>query len=433
MSRSRPYELGRYDLAAFMSFACYAGCSVIIPLSLVQMARDLGFALESGGMAAGGALQGIRSVAMVAAMAGCGFAAGRYGMRRLMGAAMLCMGTGIALTAFSPSYLFLLPLLMLAGLGEGLIEGIATPFVQALHPRESGRYVNTAHSFWSVGLFVFVLAGGALLGRQISWRAVLGITGLITLVPALLFLWREHPDKRYPEEKQTASAAVVWQRVAAIARTPKFWCFFVVMFLNGGSEFCLTFWAASFIQLNFQASAWAGGMGTALLAAGMFCGRSGAGLLVKQSHLKHLLLWSALGTIPVALAILLIRPENFAVSSHALYALYPCLFLAGVGVAPFWPTTQVYCTDRLPHLDSTMVFVILSCAGIPGCGFFSWLMGVIGDHYGLRTSFWLVPATLIGIAAIILAEGFLLPRRKGAIQAGAEAPLAEATADDGNG
>ena len=60
-------------------------------------------------------------------------------------------------------------------------------------------------------------------------------------------------------------------------------------------------------------------------------------------------------------------------------------------------------------------------------------MGVIGDHYGLRTSFWLVPATLIGIAAIILAEGFLLPRRKGAIQAGAEAPLAEATAGDGNG
>ncbi|HPY90732.1 MAG TPA: hypothetical protein PLT23_08395, partial [Lentisphaeria bacterium] len=107
-----------------MSFACYAGCSVIIPLSLVQLARDLDFALESGGMAAGGFLQGVRSVAMVIAMAGCGFAAGRFGMRKLMGAAMIFMGAGIALTAFSPNYLCLLPLLMLAGLGEGLIEGI---------------------------------------------------------------------------------------------------------------------------------------------------------------------------------------------------------------------------------------------------------------------------------------------------------------------
>lgn len=429
MSRSRPYKLGRYDLAAFMSFACYAGCSVIIPLSLVQLARDLDFALESGGMAAGGFLQGVRSVAMVIAMAGCGFAAGRFGMRKLMGAAMIFMGAGIALTAFSPNYLCLLPLLMLAGLGEGLIEGIATPFVQVLHPEESGRYVNTAHSFWSVGLFVFVLAGGALLGRQVSWRIVLGVTGLITLIPALLFLWREHPDKRYPEAKETTSAAVVWQRVIAIVRTPKFWCFFIVMFLNGGSEFCLTFWAASFIQLNFSASAWAGGIGTALLAAGMFCGRSGAGWLVKQSHLKHLLLWSALGTIPVALAILLIRPENFSTPAHALYALYPCLFLAGVGVAPFWPTTQVYCTDRLPHLDSTMIFVLLSCAGIPGCGFFSWLMGVVGDRYGLRASFWLVPATLAGIAAIILVEGFLLPSQKNAIQVSAKEPLATTTGE----
>ena len=163
----------------------------------------------------------------------------------------------------------------------------------------------------------------------------------------------------------------------------------------------------------------------------MFCGRSGAGWLVKQSHLKHLLLWSALGTIPVALAILLIRPENFSTPAHALYALYPCLFLAGVGVAPFWPTTQVYCTDRLPRLDSTMIFVLLSCAGIPGCGFFSWLMGVVGDHYGLRASFWLVPATLAGIAAIILVEGFLLPSRKSAIQVSAEEPLAT-TAGESN-
>ena len=39
----------------------------------------------------------------------------------------------------------------------------------------------------------------------------------------------------------------------------------------------------------------------------------------------------------------------------------------------------------------------------------------------------------VGIAAIILAEGFLLPRRKGASQIVAAAPLAETPAGDGNG
>ena len=68
--------------------------------------------------------------------------------------------------------------------------------------------------------------------------------------------------------------------------------------------------------------------------------------------------------------------------------------------------------------------------GHSGCGFFSWLMGVIGDRYGLRASFWLARPPS-GIAAIILVEGFLLPSRKNAIQVSAEEPLVT-TAGDSN-
>ena len=47
---------GRYDYAAFTSFFAYAAGSVVVPVALVSLARDLGFSLEQGGMTAGGAL-----------------------------------------------------------------------------------------------------------------------------------------------------------------------------------------------------------------------------------------------------------------------------------------------------------------------------------------------------------------------------------------
>ena len=49
-------RFGRYDYAAFATFVAYAACSLVVPIVLVTMARDLGFPLDRGGMTAGGGL-----------------------------------------------------------------------------------------------------------------------------------------------------------------------------------------------------------------------------------------------------------------------------------------------------------------------------------------------------------------------------------------
>ncbi len=391
-------RFGRYDYAAFWSFFCYAGCSLSIPVALVTMARALGFPLESGGMGAGGMLQVVRSASMVAAMLGCGFAAGRFGKRRTLGWAVALMGSGVVLCALANSYLPLLLALLAAGLGGGVLEGIGTPFVETLHRREPGRYVNIAHSFWSVGIFCCVLGVGALLAWGVSWRIVVAGSGLLCVIPVWLLLNERGVRRRYPEEASGLSYADVVRRSAAIARSPHFWWFFFIMFLAGGVEFGLTFWVASFIQLDFSAGAWAGGVGTAMLAAGMFCGRYGSGVLVRQHRLRRLVVGCALAGLPVTVAMLLVGPGMLGV-------LFALLFLAGICVGPFWPAIQVYCTDRLPQLDSTLIYIYLSCAGIPGCGFFTWLMGAIADRWSLRAAFLLEPLTLALLAAALVAEG----------------------------
>ncbi len=397
----RKLAFGHYDYASFTSFFAYAAGSVVVPVALVSLADDLGFSLAKGGMTAGGALHVGRTIPLVGSMLFCGFAAGRWGKRRTMGVAAALMGLGVLLCALAPGYAVLFLALMVAGAGEGVIEGLTTPFVQDLHPQEPGRYINFAHSFWSVGVLVTVLVTGSLISLGVPWRLLVGTAAGIALVAAVLFLLPPGHGQPCPEHPEPLHWTVVWGHARDILRLPKFWLFFAAMFVAGGGEFCLTFWCASFIQLDFRGAAWAGGVGTACFAAGMFLGRTGCGWLIRQDQLKPLVIYSALAGTGITLLF------PFLTNLWLLFAL---LFLAGIATAPFWPSVQSYCCDCLPGTDATMLFILLSCAGIPGCGFFTWLMGCLGDQTGdLRTAFYLVPACYLLLAGLVAVSG---PARK---------------------
>lgn len=84
--------------------------------------------------------------------------------------------------------------------------------------------------------------------------------------------------------------------------------------------------------------------------------------------------------------------------------IFSAAFLAGVSIACFWPSIQAYAVIRITHLDSTAAFILMSCAGIPGFGLISFIMGIIGDKAGLNKSFFLVPALLAFLALTVLIE-----------------------------
>jgi len=171
----RKIKLGRYDFAGYGAFTMYSVCSLSIPLMIVAIGKSLDFPLDDGGMAAGGVLHMIRSVAMMVTLLCCGWISAWFGKRITMGISIIMIGSGILCCALAPAYWMLIPCLLLAGLGEGISEGILTPFVQDLHPDSPERYVNIAHSFWSVGIVVAVLAAGGLLALGVNWRLILGV------------------------------------------------------------------------------------------------------------------------------------------------------------------------------------------------------------------------------------------------------------------
>ncbi|MCQ2378723.1 MAG: MFS transporter [Victivallaceae bacterium] len=406
-------HFGRYDYAVYVAFIAYAMCSLSIPLVLVEMGKDLHFPLDDGGMTAGGTLHCVRSCAILLALLVCGVLAGRFGKRKMMGLASLLMGCGILLCAAAPAYFFLLPFLLTAGLGEGICEGLATPFVQDLHSDAPERYVNLAHSMWSAGIFLCVMVSGFLLTAQTSWRVVLLVCALLALLASLMFYWKESPTRKYPEAPRQANAAEIRRRTAEICKCPRFWLFCFGMFAGAGAEFCLTFWTASYLLLYFRATPWTAGFGTAAIALGMFCGRTVFGYFAKPRYLKHLLLACAVAMLPFTFLLIFIRPESFSSSAALFGVLWSVLFVCGVGVAPFWPTLQVYGVNELPEYDSTLLYIYFSAMGVPGCGFFTWIMGFLGDRIGLRGAFFMLPVSLLLYGAIILWAGWIFPRKTG--------------------
>lgn len=388
-------KLGRYDYATYMTYISYSSCSVIVPVVLIEIARTLNFPLESGGQGAGGALQIGRSLFMVVAMIFCGFAAGKWGKRATIGTSVILMGLGIGLAAVAPSYGIIFLALAVAGFGEGIIEGLCTPVLQDLHENdEPSRYINFGHGFWSIGIVMMTLLVGLLLNLKVDWRYILGGVALFAMFPALMFLL---PEKKNPFKTEKVDVPTVWQHTLKVLKSGRFWLFFALMFLGGGAEFGLTFWASSFIRMTFDATPMQGAMATLIFSIGMIIGRLGAAAVIPQKYLFHMLL----GTAGTGILAGLVLP--FAPSIWAAYGLF---LLLGLACSALWPSSQSYCTDRMPFLDSTVVYIILSCAGTPGCGIMTWLLGKLGDNLSLKWSMLLVPVCLLLYVAILLFERF---------------------------
>ena len=87
------------------------------------------------------------------------------------------------------------------------------------------------------------------------------------------------------------------------------------------------------------------------------------------------------------------------------------MVIMGLFIAPFWPALQTYTVRRL-GADPTMVMVFMSCFGVIGFAGASFLMGIIGDTFGLRTSFLVAPCALSVLLALIALEKRIDPPKR---------------------
>ena len=370
----------RLDWAVFSGYAGYAASTAVIPMILVPMGQELKFDLASGG-----ALHLVSRVVMVVSMLLAGAASKRFGKNAVLSFSILLIAAGLTICGTAGDYLFLIVALVVTGLGSGFFESLATGFIQDQHAgKDAGRYINITHSFWPLGILLTGLGAGAWLQCGWSWQLLLFTLAGLLLIPVILFRLKSGASAGNPVPE------FKWKEFCLPLKNPRFILFLAALFLTGGSEHCLTFWTPSYIASEYSGQGFICGSGVALFVAGMFIGRAGSGLLkVRPDHL--VIVCGVLAALAAPLIPLL----------HSAWLLLILLPFLGIATGPLWPSLQYCCTSSLKQYNPTLLYILMPLFGIPGCGICTFLLGLIGEKYGLRTGFFLVFVCNLVIAALI--------------------------------
>jgi fucose permease len=380
----------RVDRAAYASLFIYASAANALPICYVMISRDLGFSLTQAGL-----LGFITSFEQFFVMIFSCFVAARFGKIKVLKSALLIMSMGLLAFSATNSYASTIALMLFIGLGNALIEALITPLVEDLHPQDSGSSMNLLHAFWPIGVLVSVLLIGELLSRGISWRYM--FAGLAAGAFLVFFFYPSSRRVKLPASRTDFS------HMGEILSKPRFWFLGLALFFAGAAEVAFAFWSASYIQIHFQTLPRAGALGAAIFALGMVTGRMGSARLLEWIRLKHLILGSALLALAGSLTFFWI--DNLPV-------LYAFMFFMGLTIACYWPSIQTYAARVLP-VDPTVLMVFLSCFGIPGTSLSPLLMGIIGDRFGLRTSFVVAPVALLLLVVSMGIEGIIKEKPAG--------------------
>ncbi len=386
-------KLKSLDYAAIACMLLYAASATVTPICLLAMAEELNFSLS-----AGGGIEGLRSMLIFISLFFGGFMAAKIGKVSSLTTGLFGLSIGYLIYAIAPSYEALLAATLVIGLSTGIIEGLINPLVADIHPGDSGRYLNITNAFWSVGVLSTVILAGDLLTRGISWRSIIGFLACTSFILGIVFLFLQKKDV---VQNQLSTKKVAKQYFECI-KVRRFWIFCAMMVFAGGAEGAFTFWSASYIQVNFSANPRMAGFGTACFACGMMIVRLIGGMLVGQKYLRRFILTSAIFGFFVAF---------FTPFVNTVPVFFIVLFLSGMSIACFWPSIQSYAVDRIPHIDATAAFILMSCAGVPGFGLATLIMGFIGDEVGLGMSFFIVPIFLALLILLVLIERNIKPKK----------------------
>ncbi len=371
----------RLDIASRLSLFTYANSAVILPVSLLAITRELGFSYTQAG-----SLSFIAAIVEFAVLLGSIPLAAAAGKIRPLRTGLWILGTGLVLFTGIRSFPSAVLVIVVVGLGQAMQEALLTPLVEDIHPEDDGSRQVFLHAFWPIGVIFGTLVFGESLSRGADWRDLFLVLGIFCVFVGLIY-----PK---PSRANLPRSRTDFSHAGEILARPLFWVMGSALFFAGGAEGGFTFWTASYIQIEYAARARAGGLGTALFAVGMALGRLLVSRIAPRFGLRKILLLSTAAALLGGLAFFFV---------HRLPSLYLLIVLMGLFIAPFWPGIQTHAVRRL-GADPTMVMVFLSCFGLIGYSLANFIMGVIGDRAGLRTSFIVAPLMTSLLLGSLLAE-----------------------------
>ena len=305
----------------------------------------------------------------------------RFGRTRAGWIGLGIFSAGVTMFVVFPPVVLTLPATLITGFGTSMIINNMMTSMSHHYGKAAAVAIPQANGISSVG---FVLGTGLIGGIAILFPSLWRI-GLLIAIPVALALFvigrNKDVDDHVPDEAGPQRGKL----------SRKFWISWIGFVACISSEFAVSFWAAALLKDRVGSTAAISTVALVGLGVGMAVGRWYGGLFLKRFALDTQLL--------ISIAVQFVGFVAFWLS-HIMFISAISLFVIGLGVSIQFALASIRLisfSDNRPDLaiGQTSLAAGIAIAAAP------FLLGVLGDSFGISRAYIMVPL-LIAIAFAIV-------------------------------
>lgn len=297
-----------------------------------------------------GTLLAFNSLGYLLACSFTGWMVRRAGMKLTTSLAFGSMAVSGLCIYYAANYMTLSGAYFLMYIGNGILEIALAILAARIFIKNTGTMMNLAHFFYGLSstfapIIAASLMGVNVFGSALGWRGMYALMLALSVLPMLPALFaRFTGNEEKPEDRLS---------LKAYSKDPVAWLIILVLSFGVISELAVGGWLVNFLE---KAYGWSSDASARMLSAFFFCfmlARLVIGPVTDRiGYTKSLILLSACSGVCSIAAIVIGEPGAF------LFA------LAGVGIAPIYPTVMALLARRYPGSADTAITFTVTLMGI---------------------------------------------------------------------
>ena len=291
----------------------------------------------------------------------------------------------------SKGYGMIIATLFLLGIGGGIIVTGANALVSDIAPAHRGTTLNLLNLFFGLGGLATPFISANLLNRN-SFRLCYTVATLSLATLVIHFLTPIPPPTGHPQ---------LWTGAGAIASNASLWLLAAFLFLYVASEVGVWNWLVRHLVAQGIPEARALNVLSLGFALGLLLGRVAVAPVLQSV--------SAL-TVTLAAPIAMIVFTYLMLQARTATSAWIMVFLAGVAMAPVFPTTLAIVGDTFTTMTATAMGIVITCGWI-GLAVSSRIIGSVAadDPKRLKKALLLLPAMAVIMVILNLVLHGMVP------------------------
>jgi fucose permease len=286
----------------------------------------------------------------------------------------------------SPGFRGIVVLLFLLGVGGGTVVTAANDLVSDVSATHRATALNLSNLFFGVGAFATPFVAANLFRR--NWVRLCYTIASLTIVALVIDVFTKMPGP-------TGAGRFILTDVGPVLGRPLLFMIALFVFLYIGCEVGIWNWLPRHLIAQGVPESRALNILSLGFALGLLIGR--AAVLPILIHVPAITV-TVIGSVAMAVTTLLMLRTNNPAAAAAL------VFLAGLAMAPVFPTTLAIVGDAFPRMTGTAIGFVITC-GWTGLAVSSRIIGRIagGDPRRLKKALLVIPASAVLMVGLDLA------------------------------